>query len=73
MGHARALVTINDPVSQLAVYNLILRDGLSVRKVEAIVKEINKGKDVDEVINPSKSREPRASKEKICHRRVQRF
>ena len=64
MGHARALVTINDPVSQLAVYNLILRDGLSVRKVEAIVKEINKGKDVDEVINPSKSREPRASKEK---------
>ncbi|NLH28654.1 MAG: ParB/RepB/Spo0J family partition protein [Bacteroidales bacterium] len=64
MGHARALVTINDPVSQLAVYNLILRDGLSVRKVESIVKEINKGKDVDEVINPSKSREPRASKEK---------
>jgi ParB family chromosome partitioning protein len=64
MGHARALVTINDPVSQLAVYNLILRDGLSVRKVETIVKEINKGKDVDEVINPSKSREPRASKEK---------
>jgi ParB family chromosome partitioning protein len=64
MGHARALVTINDPVSQLAVYDLILRDGLSVRKVEAIVKEINKGKDVDEVINPSKSREPRASKEK---------
>lgn len=64
MGHARALVTISDPVSQLAVYNLILRDGLSVRKVETIVKEINKGKDVEDVIDPSKSRKSHPSKEK---------
>ena len=45
MGHARALVTINDPVQQLAVYNLILKEGLSVRKVESIVRELAEAKD----------------------------
>lgn len=45
MGHARALVTITDPVEQLAVYNRTLKDGLSVRKVESLVKAINEGED----------------------------
>lgn len=44
MGHARALVTMNDPVSQLLLYNLILEEGLSVRKVEAIVRDFSDGK-----------------------------
>lgn len=39
MGHARALVTMADPVAQLALYNQILDDGLSVRKVESLVKD----------------------------------
>lgn len=39
MGHARALITMNDPVAQLSLYNMILKEGLSVRKVESIVKE----------------------------------
>src|SRR5690554_7090590 len=39
MGHARALVTMNDPVEQLSVYNQILQKGLSVRKVEARSEE----------------------------------
>ncbi len=39
MGHARALVTIPDPVVQLDLYNRIINEGLSVRKVEAVVKE----------------------------------
>lgn len=45
MGHARALVTIADPVEQLAIYNRALKDGLSVRKVESLVKAINEAKD----------------------------
>ena len=61
MGHARALVTLNDPVSQLAVYNLILQDGLSVRKVEAIAKEVSEGKEVHEVMNPSQSKKRSSS------------
>ena len=40
MGHARALVTMNDPVTQLSLYNQILKDGLSVRNVEALVREM---------------------------------
>ena len=38
MGHARALVAIPDPEVQLNLYNKIIREGLSVRRVEAIVK-----------------------------------
>lgn len=44
MGHARALVTVADPVAQISLYNLILEEGLSVRKVESIVREITEGK-----------------------------
>ncbi len=39
MGHARALVTIPNPMLQLNLYNRIIKEGLSVRKVEAIVKQ----------------------------------
>ncbi|MDR1517668.1 MAG: ParB/RepB/Spo0J family partition protein [Dysgonamonadaceae bacterium] len=39
MGHARALVTMNDPLEQLALYNRILDEGLSVRAVESIVRK----------------------------------
>ncbi len=39
MGHARALISMNDPVAQISLYNLILEEGLSVRKVEAMVKD----------------------------------
>lgn len=56
MGHARALVTMNDPVSQLAIYNLILQDGLSVRRVEAIAREVSEGADLSEVLNPQKAK-----------------
>ena len=38
MGHARALVAIDDPVTQLVFYNKILEEGLSVRNVESLVK-----------------------------------
>ena len=39
MGHARALVAIDDPEVQLEIYNQIIKEGLSVRRVEALVKE----------------------------------
>ncbi len=39
MGHARALVAIDDPEVQLEIYNQIIKDSLSVRRVEAVVKE----------------------------------
>lgn len=39
MGHARALLAIPDPELQLKLYNRIIKEGLSVRKIEAIVKQ----------------------------------
>lgn len=38
MGHARALLTIDKPSLQLKLYNQILKDGLSVRRVEELAK-----------------------------------
>ena len=43
MGHARALLTLSDPSLQLRLYNEILRHGLSVRRVEEIVREWESG------------------------------
>ena len=56
MGHARALVAIADPEIQLEIYNQIIKEGLSVRRVEAIVKE--------KVAENSKSDEPKQPKTK---------
>ena len=38
MGHARALLSIDNPALQLKLYNEILRQGLSVRRVEELAK-----------------------------------
>ncbi len=40
MGHARALLALDDPRLQLKLYNRIVKEGLSVRKVEEIVKQM---------------------------------
>ena len=39
MGHARALLSLDNPHDQLRIYKLILKEGLSVRRVEELVKE----------------------------------
>ena len=49
MGHARALLSVENPKLQLKLYNLILKDGLSVRRVEEMAKKINEGTDPAEV------------------------
>ena len=46
MGHARALLTLDDPALQLKVYDEIQRAGMSVRKVEEMVKELAHGETV---------------------------
>ena len=43
MGHARALLTISDPALQLKLYNEILKQGLSVRRVEELAKLYENG------------------------------
>lgn len=41
MGHARALLSVDNPKHQLKLYNQILKEGMSVRKVEELAKKIN--------------------------------
>ncbi len=43
MAHARTLVTLEDAAAQIELYELILEEGLSVRKVEEYVRAINNG------------------------------
>ncbi len=41
MGHARALITIENEIRQLELLNQILKKGLNVRQVESLVRELN--------------------------------
>ena len=47
MGHARALLTLDNPSLQLKVFAEIQRDHLSVRKVEELVKRLAEGETVN--------------------------
>lgn len=42
MGHARAIISVNDPVAQIKIYNDIIKDDLSVRAVEELVRGTSK-------------------------------
>jgi ParB family chromosome partitioning protein len=44
MGHARALVTVEDPAQQLYLHQHIIQQGLSVRKVEEMVRDLQKSR-----------------------------
>lgn len=46
MGHARALLSLDDPTQQLKVYEEIQHTGMSVRSVEEMVKELSQGGEV---------------------------
>jgi len=47
MGHGRALINIPDPELQLLVYQKIIKDKLSVRQTEQLVKNVKAGKPLD--------------------------
>ncbi len=47
MGHARALLTLDDPTLQIKVFEEIQRTGMSVRRVEEVVKELSQGGSVN--------------------------
>src|SRR5665213_3586207 len=42
MGHAKALITIEDPSKQIFIHQHIIRQGLSVRKTEEMVRDMQK-------------------------------
>lgn len=62
MGHARALLSLDNPQAQLKIYKLILKEGLSVRRVEELVKE---AREVTE--NPGGSEAPVKTPQRSSH------
>lgn len=46
MGHARALLTLDNPALQVQVFQQIQQEGLSVRKVEEMVRALMEGESV---------------------------
>ena len=55
MGHARALINIDDSETQLMIYKEIVKQGFSVRKVEEIVRAYNE----DKTLKLNKPKTPR--------------
>jgi ParB family chromosome partitioning protein len=53
MGHARAINSVEDPQAQLMIFDETIKNDLSVRKVEQMVRDLNNG--VEEK-KPSKSK-----------------
>lgn len=47
MGHARALLSLDDPKLQIKVFKEILKNGYSVRKVEELTQQLKNGADVE--------------------------
>ena len=47
MGHARALLAIDSPSTQLQLFKEIVKNGWSVRKVEQMVQHLKNGEDIE--------------------------
>jgi len=60
MGHAKVLLSLEDPTEQKKVYDQILNEGFSVRKTEEIVREIKEGatKETPKKARPTTSKTP---------------
>ena len=41
MGHARAIINIEDSETQIMIFEQIVKHGFSVRKVEQVVRDLN--------------------------------
>ena len=64
MGHARALITVDNVDTQLAIFEKILSEELSVRKVEALVRDFQP-KEKKEKTNTSLSPEFKGLQDKL--------
>ncbi|KJF44518.1 chromosome partitioning protein ParB [Draconibacterium sediminis] len=74
MGHARAIINIDDADTQIMIFEQIIKHGLSVRKVEEVVRDLNSGE--EKTIETKKPKFPKEFKliktqlDKIFSRRI---
>ena len=63
MGHARALLAIDSPSTQLKLFKDIQRNSYSVRKVEELVQKLKNGEDLQGIKKISRTRMPESLKQ----------
>ncbi len=63
MGHARALLTLDNPQTQIKIFEEIMKHGYSVRKVEEMVKDLSQGEAVVSGNKKIASKEKKLSEE----------
>lgn len=63
MGHARTLLTLDNPQTQIKVFEEIMKHGYSVRKVEEMVKDLSQGEAVVSGNKKIASKEKKLSEE----------
>ena len=73
MGHARALITLSDAKLQVKLYNEIVKEGYSVRKVEEIVKELTQPLAQDGAANGIQKQQLLPSEYKILKQQLSKF
>ena len=52
MGHARALINVQDPTKMIKLYEEVVAKGYSVRKVEELVRSLNEEKPASKLADP---------------------
>jgi len=67
MGHARALININDEKAQLRLYEKILRSGFSVRRTEEASRTTKKSPKAKARVRVSKASDIHSVEEKLRH------
>ena len=67
MGHARALISIEDAQAQITITNNIINNDLSVRETEEIVRNLNKQPENKSAKNNELSEPLKASKNKLAY------
>ena len=73
MGHARALIALSDAKLQVKLYNEIVKEGYSVRKVEEIVKELTQPLAQDGAANGIQKQQLLPSEYKILKQQLSKF
>lgn len=63
MGHARALLAIDSPSTQIKLFKDIQRNSYSVRKVEELVQKLKNGEDLQGIKKISRTRMPESLKQ----------
>lgn len=71
MGHARALLGMEDPATQLMIYHQILKYDFSVRKIEEVVREYSENKSAE--VEPKKVRKALPAEYKDLKEHLSKF